>query len=160
MNPEGGFSNMTRSPLRSLFALSFLIGVPTLLLGCPKKTPEVVDAGAPEPVAVVDAAPAILTPLEEDAGFDAGVDAAVKKPTGPVLTSSQRNVKACCSALHAQAKAMGTSPESAQIEGFAGMCDGLAMQVGPSSGGQAPELEPLRVVLRGKPTIPALCKGL
>ncbi|MDB4995155.1 MAG: hypothetical protein JWM74_2587, partial [Myxococcaceae bacterium] len=61
---------------------------------------------------------------------------------------------------HGQAKAMGPSPESAQIEGFAGMCDGLAMQVGPSSGGQAPELEPLRVVLRGKPTIPALCKGL
>jgi hypothetical protein len=151
---------MTRSPLRSLFALCSLIGAPMLILGCPKKTPEVVDSGAPVAVAVVDAAPEILTPIEEDAGFDAGFDSGIKKPTGPVLTNSQRNVKACCAALHGQAKAMGTSPEAAQIEGFAGMCDGLAMQVGPSSGGQAPELEPLRVVLRGKPTIPALCKGL
>jgi hypothetical protein len=152
---------MTRSPLRSIFALTFMLGVPTLMLGCPKKTPVDVDSGAPEPVAT-DAAPTMLAPLEEDAGFDAGMDAndGAKKATGPSLTGSQRNVKQCCSSLHAQAKAMGSSPESAQIEGFAAMCDGLAMQVGPSAGGQAPELEPLRVVLKGKPTIPALCKGL
>ncbi|MDB4992825.1 MAG: hypothetical protein JWM74_257, partial [Myxococcaceae bacterium] len=98
---------MTRSPLRSLLSLSFLIGVPTLLLGCPKTNrAEVVDSGAPVAVAVVDAAPEILMPIEEDAGFDAGFDSGIKKPTGPVLTNSQRNVKACCAALHGQAKAM------------------------------------------------------
>ncbi|MEO7109286.1 MAG: hypothetical protein ABI183_02515, partial [Polyangiaceae bacterium] len=84
-------------------------------------------------------------------------DAGVKKATGPSQTASQLHVKQCCSALHAQAKAMSNDPTLTSV---AGLCDGLAPQVGPSSGGQAPELAPLRAILKGKPTIPAICQGL
>ncbi len=157
MNRSRSFA--PRSP-RLLLTAASLLAAPLFLLGCPKKqVPVEVDAGvAPPPE--VDSGPTQLAPLEEDAGVDAGVDAGPKKPTGPGLTQSQLHVKQCCSALHGQAKAMGTSPEAAQLEGFAKMCDGMAMQVGPHSGGSAPELEPLRQILKGKPTIPAVCQGL
>jgi hypothetical protein len=62
--------------------------------------------------------------------------------------------------MRAQAKAMGTSPEAAQLQAIAAQCDAFAMQVGPSKGAQAPELEPLRQILKGKPTLPPLCSGL
>ena len=155
---------MTRSPLRTLFALSFMLGTPALLLGCPKKKEPVVEDSAPPPPPPTPAttAPANdLVPLDStpDAGFDAGVDAGpVKK--GPGLTASQSHVKQCCAAMRAQAKAMGNSPESAQLQALAATCDQFAMQVGPSKGAQAPELEPLRQILKGKPTLPALCSGL
>lgn len=148
-------------PLRALTGMSLLFGLPLLLLGCPKKTAAVdTDAGATPPV-VVDAAPTELKPLDEvDAGEQDASDAAVKKPTGSGLTTSQTRVKQCCNAMKAQAKAMGTSPEAAQLQALAIQCDAIALQVGPSKGPQAPELEPLRALLRGKPTLPPLCSGL
>ena len=54
----------------------------------------------------------------------------------------------------------GRDPEAAQLEALAVQCDLIAMQVGPSKGAQAPEFEPLRQLLKGKPTLPAVCKGL
>lgn len=147
-----------RSPFRTFAALCCIFGVP-MILGCPKKPVEVVDAGAPVAVEI-DAAPTLLAPLDEDAGFDAGPDAAVKKPGGGTgLNTNQTRAKQCCNALRAQAKALGNSPEAAQLVGIASMCDGVALQVGPTKGGSAPELAPLRAMLAGK-TVPPLCQGL
>ncbi|MEO8875066.1 MAG: hypothetical protein ABI461_05720 [Polyangiaceae bacterium] len=152
---------MTRSsssPFRKLLAISLMLGLPAFVLGCPKKpVPVDIDSG-PVPTATPTQT-TTLTPLDDtpDAGEpDTGVDAG-KKPTGPFQTASQSHVKQCCSALHAQAKAMSNDPT---LTSFAVMCDGLAPQVGPSSGAQAPELAPLRQMLKGKPTIPAICQGL
>ena len=153
---------MTRSPLRTLFALTFMVGTPALILGCPKKPDPVAveDAAPPPPPVVIDAAPTELVPLDQvDAGADTGAPDAAKKP-GTGLTQSQTNVKACCNAMRAQAKAMGNTPESAQLTAAAAQCDAIALQVGPSKGPQAPEFELIRQLLKGKPTIPAVCTGL
>jgi len=153
---------MTRSnsssPLRKLLAISLTLSFPAFVLGCPKKpVPVDIDSG-PAPVATPTQTTTTLTPLDDTPDADVpDVVEAGKKPTGPFQTASQSHVKQCCSALHAQAKAMGNAPEILQ---FAVMCDGLAPQVGPSSGAQAPELAPLRAILKGKPTIPAICQGL
>ncbi|MEO8800180.1 MAG: hypothetical protein ABI551_19975 [Polyangiaceae bacterium] len=153
--------NRTRSSslARKLAAASFIFGMPAFVLGCPKKTvPVEVDSG-PAPIATPSATETTLQPL--DNGLDADVpdvvDAAPPKHTGPHQTASQAHVKQCCAALHSQAKAMNNDPT---LTSFAITCDGLAPQVGPSSGGQSPELEPLRQILKGKPTIPAICQGL
>jgi hypothetical protein len=74
---------MSRSPLRSFLALSFMIGVPALVLGCPKKKEPVaeVDAGPPPtPVVTNTPPPQELVPLDTtpDAGEDAGQDAGAK----------------------------------------------------------------------------------
>ena len=148
---------MTRSPLRTLTALTFMIGLP-FVLGCPKKATPDVDAGAASPAVTIDAAPTIVAPLDTvDAGEDAGAADAGKKPTGSGLTTSQQRAKQCCNALRGQAKALGNPPELVPL---VASCDAFALQVGPSKGGQAPELEPLRQLLKGKPTLPALCSGL
>src|SRR5512140_3428463 len=122
---------MTRKPLRRLFALSFLLGVPALILGCPKKPQPVEVDAAVTPVATVDAAPTILQPLDEiDAAVDAAEAAApVKHGTG--LTTSQTRAKQCCNALRGQAKAMGNSPEAQQLLSIAQVCDGIALGIGP-----------------------------
>lgn len=148
-----------RSPFRTSFAFLCIFGVPTLILGCPKKPVAEVDAGAPAAVEI-DAAPTLLAPLDEDAGWDAGVDAAVKKTgSGSGLNTNQTRAKQCCNALRGQAKALGNSPEAQQLLGVAAMCDGVALQVGPTKGGNAPELAPLRALLAGK-NVPPLCQGL
>lgn len=152
---------MTRSnssSFRKLLAISLTFGMPLLVLGCPKKpVPVDIDSGpAPVPTPTQTTT---LTPLDDtpDADVPDVYDAGVKKPTGPGQTASQLHVKQCCTALHTQAKAMNNDPTLTSV---AGLCDGLAPQVGPSSGGQAPELAPLRAILKGKPTIPAICQGL
>ncbi|WP_394822363.1 hypothetical protein [Pendulispora albinea] len=154
---------MTRSTFRSsrsLLALSFMLGVSALVLGCPKKKEAVVevDAAPPTPPApATTAPPAELVPLDQaDAGFDAGVDSGPPKKPGSGMTTSQARVKQCCNAMRAQAKAMGNSPE---LLAFAAQCDAVAAQVGPSKGAQAPELEGLRQLLKGKAVLPPICSG-
>jgi hypothetical protein len=131
-----------------------------LVVACKKPPPAVVDAGPP-PVVEVDAAPVNLAPLDEDAGVDAADanDGAAPKKTGSGLNTNQSRAKQCCSAIRAQAKQLGASPEANMLLGIATTCDQLAVQVGPTSGGQAPELAPLRQMLKGK-TMPAVCQGL
>jgi hypothetical protein len=151
---------MTRShstTFRKLLAITLTFGMPALVLGCPKKpVPVDIDSGpAPIPTPTQTTT---LTPLDDTPDADVpDVVEAGKKPTGPGQTASQAHVKQCCTALHTQAKAMNNDPTLTSV---AVMCDGLAPQVGPSSGGQAPELAPLRQLLKGKPTIPAICQGL
>jgi len=133
--------------------------IPLLVAACKKPEPAIVDAGPPPPVAT-DAAPAILAPLDEDAGDAAdAADAAPVKHAGSGLNTNQARAKQCCAAIRAQAKQLGASPEANMLMGIATTCDTLAVQVGPTSGGQAPELAPLRQMLKGK-TMPAVCQGL
>jgi hypothetical protein len=149
---------MTRS--RALLFLVVSSTVPLMLLGCPSKP--VADAGpAPTPTPTPTPSETVLAPLVEDSGADEAGDADAAKPkyTGPVLNTNQVRAKQCCSALRNQAKSLGSSPEAAQLTQYATLCDSLAMQVGPTSTGQAPELAPLRTMLQGK-TIPPVCQGL
>ena len=146
---------------RILIGAALVWPILVLAAGCKKDQPVVVLDSGPPPAAI-DAAPADLTPLDTlDAGDDAADAAdAAKKAVGDGLTTSQRRAKQCCTALRSQAKAMGSSPESAMLVGIAAQCDAIALNLGPSKGPQAPELEPIRAILRGKPTLPALCQGL
>jgi hypothetical protein len=85
----------------------------------------------------------------------------VAKHTGgsPGLTSNQARAKQCCNALRTQAKALGSSPEANILMGFAVQCDAVAMQIGPTTGGQAPEFAALRTLLQGH-SMPGVCSGL
>lgn len=141
----------------NLTALALLIACQA----CKKETPVtvIVDSGPPPPE--VDAALAEIPVLDQlDAGSDVDANDAAHKPTGPGLTTSQLRAKQCCTALRGQAKSLGASPEGAQLLQLATMCDTIAMNLGPSKGAQAPELEPIRQILKGKATLPPLCSGL
>ena len=131
-----------------------------LVAGCKEPAPVATFDAAPAPVPT-DAAPTVLVPLDEDAGT--GVDASpppVHRATGGSgLTSNQARAKQCCNELRAQAKSLGASPEANIMVGFAAQCDMVAMQIGPTSGGQAPEFAALRNLLKGH-NIPAVCSGL
>lgn len=149
---------------RHHFFVAANVSALAVLLGCQackKETPVVVIDAGPPPPAVIDAAPADLQPLDTlDAGDDGDAADAAKKHTGSGLTTSQLRAKQCCNALRSQAKALGNSPESAQLIQLATMCDTIAIGIGPSKGPQAPELEPIRQILKGKATLPPLCSGL
>jgi hypothetical protein len=148
---------MTRSPVgRTLFFFAFAIGIPTVLLGCPKKPAPVEDAGAPPPANTPDVTE--LTTLTDDGGEDAdtGFDAG-KKYTGPPVNPNQMKIKQCCNAMRAQAKTLGSSPEAFQLTAAAAQCDVLAQQVGPA--GNAPEFNQLRQMLKSI-KLPAGCAGI
>jgi len=106
-------------------------------------------------------APVELAPVIEDAGTDASdaaaEAAAPKKGSG--LTANQSRIKQCCGALRNQAKSLGNSPEANQMKQIAGMCDTIALQAGPTKGGQAPELGPLRAMLMTA-KVPSVCSGM
>lgn len=147
-----------RSMKRALAAALFALAAPVILIGCPKKEepkPEV----EPTPPAT-NTAPVEVMPAIEDAGEpDVNEAAPPKKHTGPSMNTNQYRAKQCCSALRKQAKALGNSPEGAQLMTLATQCDAFAMQMGPTSTGQAPELMPLRLLLKGQ-KVPAVCSGL
>lgn len=149
----------SRKAVRAALSLAFFSVMPILAFACKKPEPAIVDSGPP-PVAT-DAAPAILAPLDEDASVDLpdATDAAPAKHAGSGLNTNQARAKQCCAAIRAQAKQLGASPEANMLLGLATTCDQLAVQVGPTSGGQAPELAPLRQMLKGK-NMPAICQGL
>jgi hypothetical protein len=145
---------MTCVTLRSLLFSGALVTLTVLTLGCPKKQP---------PVPVEDAAPAPastptvteLAPLTEDAGVeDAAPEAAPKRYVGPPTNPNQMRIAACCSAMRAQGKALGQSPEAFQINAIAAQCDVFAKQVGPA--GTAPEFAQLRGMLKSI-KLPAAC---
>jgi acetyl-CoA acetyltransferase len=151
----------SRSSLALVFPFAFALacGVSVLVAAC-KQPPAAVafDAG-PAPVPT-DAAPTVLVPLDEDAG--SVPDAApppVHRGGGSGLTTNQSRAKQCCAALRTQAKTLGASPEANILAGFAAQCDVVAMQIGPTSGGQAPEFAALRQLLKGH-NIPGVCGGL
>lgn len=146
---------MSLSMRRAAFALAVSSAVP-LLAGCPEKKAAPVDAAPPPPEPVVDAAPQLLVPMgEEDAGFDAGVDAG-PKAMGPAVNTNVARLKQCCAQLATQGKAMANSPEGAMLTAAAAQCSTLATQAGPT--GTAPELGTLKTILAGR-NMPAICAG-
>lgn len=121
---------------------------------CKKPEPAVVDAGAPPPPVVIDAAPAQLAPLDAvDAALEIDAAPPPAHHAGSGLSTNQARAKQCCNALRAQGK---TDPI---LTAIAAQCDTVAMQIGPTSTGQAPEFGALRQMLKGH-NIPALCSGL
>ena len=137
----------------ALVLLACTTAVPMFLAACKQPAPAIVDSGSPAPAAT-DAAPAVLAPLDEDAGMDAGVHAGpAKHGGGPGLNTNQSRAKQCCNAL---AKESGTDPT---LVALVAMCNSVAMQMGSSTGGQAPEFAAVRNVLKGH-NIPAVCSGL
>ncbi|HEY8042092.1 MAG TPA: hypothetical protein VIF15_19950 [Polyangiaceae bacterium] len=144
---------MTRSPVRrTLLFLAMTVGMPVLVMGCPKKPVPVEDAAPPpEPPEA-----AVLAPLTDDGGDDGEAEAeAGKKWTGPGVNPNQQKISACCNAMRAQAKTLGASPEAFQLQAAAAQCDVFAKQVGP--GGNAPELAQLRAMLKSV-KLPAACQ--
>ena len=139
---------------RIVFALAVFSALP-LLVACPKKEVPVADA-APPPAPEVDAAPLVLTTLEDDAGADADATEAGKKATGPGVPTNVSRLRQCCGQLRTQAKALGASPEAGFLTQSAAQCDQLAAQAGP--GANAPELGILKAALAGR-NIPPICAG-
>ena len=139
---------------RAFFALAVFSAMP-LLVACPKKeTPVLVEAAPPPPEP--DAAPLVLTTLEEDAAADADAADGAKKATGPGVPTNVARLRQCCGQLRTQAKALGASPEQGFLLGAAAQCDGLAAQAGP--GANAPELGILKSALAGR-NLPPVCAG-
>jgi hypothetical protein len=144
---------------RFLLAAS-IVSTIAVVCGCTKKeVPALVDA---EPTPAVTTAPTIteLAPLTpEDAGDDSGpAEAGPKRVAGPAVPQSQQNqqrLQACCNALRAQAKTLGSSPEGFQLNGAAAQCDVFVKQVGAA--GNAPELAALRSLL-STVKLPAACQ--
>ena len=136
----------------SLLLLTCVSAVAALVAACKHDSAAPAFDAAPAPV--VDAAPAQLVPMDEDAGST--IDAApapVHHAGGGGLSNNQARAKQCCTALRAAGK---TDP---MLSAFAAQCDMVAMQIGPTSGGQAPEFAALRNLLKGH-NIPAVCSGL
>ncbi|MGA2449358.1 MAG: hypothetical protein ABTD50_11810 [Polyangiaceae bacterium] len=145
---------MTRIPPPLLIVTA--ISIPALLGGCQKKEPPpVVDAGPPPAVSMVPTVTE-LAPLTDDAGDDSGAsDAGAKRWVGPAVNPNQQKIQACCNAMRAQAKAMGSSPEATQLLGAAATCDTFVKQVGPA--GSAPELAAIRSMLKSV-KLPVACQ--
>lgn len=130
-------------------------GLVPAMAACPKKATPVMVADAEPPPVVIDAAPLLLESLD-DAGFDAGVDAAHHaggnwKPGDPFVT----RLSQCCSALAKQAKENGNPPEMTQV---VMLCQTTAASL--KANPNAPELNALRPALKLIKNAPALCAGL
>jgi hypothetical protein len=91
----------------------------------------------------------------DDAGDVDASDAAAKRWAGPPVNPNQQKLQACCNAMRAQAKALGSSPEANQLIGAAATCDTFVKQVGPA--GSAPELAALRGLLKSV-KLPVACQ--
>jgi len=143
---------------RAILFVVTTVGVPALLIGCPKKAPlGVDDAGAaPTPASTPEITE--LTPLADDGGPDAAEAGAPRKWTGGgggPASANQQKVKACCNAMRSQAKQMGSSPESFQVTTLAAQCDAFATQIGAQ--GNAPEFNQIRQMLKSI-KLPAACQ--
>jgi hypothetical protein len=144
----------TRIATRALSSMTVAAAAALLAVACKQPAPAVVDAGPPTPPpAASSAAPAVLTPMDEDAGSAVDAAPAVHHAGGPGQTTNQIRAKQCCAALKSQA---GSDPSLAAI---VGMCNAVAAQLGPSSQGEAPEFAAVRAMLKGH-NIPAICQGL
>jgi hypothetical protein len=133
-------------------AVSLLVLV-TLTAACKQPAPAVVDSGPPPTPVATASAPTQLVPLDQDAAADVDANVPPVHRGGPAISVNQARAKQCCNALKAQA---GTDP---LLAGLVAQCNTIAMQMGPSTGGQAPEFAPLRQFLKGK-NVPAMCQGL
>ncbi|HEY8073215.1 MAG TPA: hypothetical protein VIF62_03880 [Labilithrix sp.] len=95
-------------------------------------------------------------PDYEESRLYASMDDQAAKPSGGGGGGNLGRLQQCCSALAAQAKALGPSPEAGLIAQAAAQCSALVAQAGPS--GSAPELGVIRNLLAGR-NVPAICAG-
>jgi hypothetical protein len=65
-------------------------------------------------------------------------------------------LRQCCTALAAEAKRLGSSPEAGMLNSAAAQCTTLVNAAGPT--GTAPELGAIRTMLAGR-NVPAICVG-
>lgn len=141
---------------RQLLIFGLLVSLAGLVAGCPKKQPVAAEDAEPPPP---PSAPTVteLAPLTEtpDAGDAAAEAATPKKWVGPALTPNQSKIEACCGAMRAQARQLGSSPEAFQINAAAAQCDLFAKQVGPQ--GTAPEFAQIRQILKSV-KLPSACQ--
>jgi hypothetical protein len=144
---------------RVVLFVAVAAGLPALLMGCPRKAPPAAEeAGtAPPPASTPEITE--LAALVDDGGADADASGAAKKWTGGSGgpgSANQQKVKACCNAMRAQAKQMGSSsPEAFQVTALAAQCDAVATQIG--SQGNAPEFNQIRQILKSI-KLPAACQ--
>jgi hypothetical protein len=144
------------SARRLLLLLGLMVSLPTLVAGCPKKQPVTTEDAEPPPP---PSAPTVteIAPLTDttDAGDAAAEAAAPKRWVGPAVTPNQSKIAACCAAMRAQAKQLGSSPEAFQLNVAAAQCDVFAKQVGPQ--GTAPEFAQIRQILKSV-RLPSACQ--
>ncbi len=149
-----------RSKAAGIVAVGLLGLLGLAASACKQPTPAPMAVDASPPPAATDAAPAVLVPMDVDSGpaIDAAAPA-VKHVGGTGLTINQARAKQCCNALRAQAKSLGASPEANMLTTIAAQCDVVAMQIGPTAGGEAPEFAALRALLKGH-NLPGVCSAL
>jgi hypothetical protein len=118
--------------------------------GCKKEETEAVPTPVPTPTPTPTPVTAVVP--EEDAGIDAGEDAAdaadAKKPTGSFDPSG---IKKCCAALRGNAKSAPLDQQPGYLAAAAA-CDGMAASAQGQQG-----LGSLRSFLRGA-SLPAGCQ--
>ncbi len=84
-------------------------------------------------------------------------DPAIKKAGGGAGGGGNlARLRQCCTALAAEAKRLGSSPEAGLINSAAAQCNALVTAAGPS--GNAPEMGAIRTLLQGR-NVPAICAG-
>lgn len=137
--------------------MTFAVGVPMSLAGCPEKKAPVAEEASLPPAP--SSAPTVteLAPLVEDAGADADAAEAEapKRRPASVMTANQMKIKACCNAMHAQSRQLANSPEGYQLGTMATQCDMFVAQLGPN--GLAPELSQFREILKSI-KLPSACQ--
>ena len=96
--------------------------------------------------------------FEETRIYAAVNDPAIKKTAGGGGGGGGNlaRLRQCCTALGAEAKRLGSSPEAGMIATAATQCTALVNAAGPS--GNAPELGAIRAALAGR-NVPAICAG-
>jgi hypothetical protein len=138
---------------RSLVVIAALGLLPTLA-ACPKKAQPVVADAEPPPVAT-DAAPNVLEPLVEDAGFDANDAKPHATGGGHAVDPTIARLKQCCAALSKQAKENGNPPD---IMPAVNTCNQVSAALAANP--NAPELNAVRPLLKMVKNLPPLCQGL
>lgn len=95
--------------------------------------------------------------FEESRIYAAVNDPQIKKAAGGGGGGGNlARLRQCCTALAAEAKRLGSSPEAGMINSAAQQCNSLVAAAGPS--GNAPELGALKTLLAGR-NVPAICAG-
>jgi hypothetical protein len=94
---------------------------------------------------------------EESRIYAAVNDPAIKKVAGGGGGGGNlARLRQCCTALGAEAKRLGNSPEAGMLNSAAQQCTTLVNAAGPT--GTAPELGAIRTMLAGR-NVPAICAG-
>ncbi|HVJ89431.1 MAG TPA: hypothetical protein VM580_06470 [Labilithrix sp.] len=95
--------------------------------------------------------------FEETRMYAAVNDPAIAKTGGGAAGGGNlARLRQCCTALAAEAKRLGSSPEAGMLNTAAAQCTTLVNAAGPT--GTAPELGALRTMLAGR-NVPAICAG-